>query len=89
MAGRPPKDLTTKIAVKMEALGVTRNELCEATGVSYRTLEAWLRRDRIPRDVYALKNLADAFNKVIDRKKKDNEQVPFDIVRIEDLIEET
>ena len=47
-------DNMTRIDRKCIEAGITRAELSRRSGVPIRTLEAWGRRLRIPRDVYVL-----------------------------------
>jgi DNA-binding Xre family transcriptional regulator len=50
----------TKIDRKCVELGISRMELSRRSGVHIRTLEAWGKRLRIPRDVYVLQKVAQA-----------------------------
>ena len=50
----------TPIDRKCLELGISRLELSRRSGVSPRTLEAWGKRTRIPRDVYVLYQVAQA-----------------------------
>jgi transcriptional regulator with XRE-family HTH domain len=47
-------------------LGISRLELSRRSGVSARTLEAWGKRLRIPRDVYVLRKVARALDCTIE-----------------------
>ena len=53
---------TTKIDRKCIESGITRVELSRRSGVPLRTLEAWGKRIRIPRDVYVLLKVARALD---------------------------
>lgn len=53
-------DNMTRIDRKCIEAGITRAELSRRSGVPIRTLEAWGRRLRIPRDVYVLQKIAKA-----------------------------
>lgn len=53
-------DDITRIDRKCIEAGITRAELSRRSGVPIRTLEAWGRRLRIPRDVYVLQKIAKA-----------------------------
>ena len=53
------KDMT-KIDRKCVEAGISRSELSRRSSVPLRTLEAWARRLRIPRDVYQLYKVAQA-----------------------------
>ncbi len=50
----------TPIDKKCIERGITRTELSRRSGVPVRTLEAWGKRIRIPRDVYVLLKVANA-----------------------------
>ena len=50
----------TRIDKRCIELGMTRADLSRKSGVPVRTLEAWGKRTRIPRDVYALQKVAQA-----------------------------
>ena len=50
----------TPIDKKCIERGITRTELSRRSGVPVRTLEAWGKRTRIPRDVYVLLKVANA-----------------------------
>lgn len=50
----------TPIDKKCIENGITRAELSRRSGVPVRTLEAWGKRIRIPRDVYVLLKVANA-----------------------------
>jgi DNA-binding Xre family transcriptional regulator len=50
----------TKIDRKCVELGISRMELSRRSGVPIRTLEAWGKRLRVPRDVYVLQKVAQA-----------------------------
>ena len=50
----------TPIDKKCIEKGITRTELSRRSGVPVRTLEAWGKRIRIPRDVYVLLKVANA-----------------------------
>ena len=50
----------TKIDRKCIEAGISRAELSRRSGVHIRTLEAWGKRLRIPRDVYVLQKIAKA-----------------------------
>jgi len=52
----------TPIDKKCIEQGITRTELSRRSGVPIRTLEAWGKRIRIPRDVYVLQKVAQALN---------------------------
>ena len=52
----------TPIDRKCLELGISRLELSRRSGVSPRTLEAWGKRTRIPRDVYVLYQVAQALD---------------------------
>jgi len=56
----------TKIDRKCVELGISRLELSRRSGVSARTLEAWGKRLRIPRDVYVLRKVARALGCTIE-----------------------
>lgn len=56
----------TKIDRKCVELGISRLELSRRSGVSARTLEAWGKRLRIPRDVYVLRKVARALDCTIE-----------------------
>lgn len=55
-------DNMTKIDRKCIEAGISRLELSRRSGVSPRTLEAWARRLRVPRDVYVLQKIARALD---------------------------
>ena len=55
-------DNMTRIDRKCIEAGITRTELSRRSGVPIRTLEAWGRRIRIPRDVYVLQKIAKALD---------------------------
>jgi len=50
----------TRIDRRCIEAGITRTELSRRSGVPLRTLEAWSRRLRVPRDVYQLHKVAQA-----------------------------
>ena len=50
----------TRIDKRCIELGMTRADLSRKSGVPVRTLEAWGKRTRIPRDVYVLHKVAQA-----------------------------
>jgi DNA-binding Xre family transcriptional regulator len=52
----------TPIDKRCIELGISRTELAKRSGVPLRTLEAWARRIRIPRDVYQLHKVAQALD---------------------------
>lgn len=52
----------TPIDKKCIENGITRTELSRRSGVPIRTLEAWGKRIRIPRDVYVLQKVAKALD---------------------------
>ena len=52
----------TPIDRKCIERGISRLELSRRSGVSARTLEAWGKRLRIPRDVYVLRKVARALD---------------------------
>lgn len=52
----------TPIDRKCVELGISRLELSRRSGISPRTLEAWGKRIRIPRDVYVLYQVAKALD---------------------------
>ena len=54
------KENMTPIDRKCIEQGITRTELSRRSGVPIRTLEAWGKRIRIPRDVYVLYKVAQA-----------------------------
>jgi transcriptional regulator with XRE-family HTH domain len=54
------KENMTPIDRKCVEIGISRLELSRRSGVSARTLEAWGKRLRIPRDVYQLYKVAQA-----------------------------
>jgi len=54
------KEGMTPIDRKCLEAGISRLELSRRSGVSARTLEAWGKRLRIPRDVYQLNKVAKA-----------------------------
>ena len=56
----------TRIDRKCVELGISRLELSRRSGVSARTLEAWGKRLRIPRDVYVLRKVARALDCTIE-----------------------
>lgn len=53
-------DNMTRIDRKCIEAGITRAELSRRSGVPVRTLEAWGKRLRVPRDVYVLQKVAQA-----------------------------
>lgn len=53
-------DDMTKIDGKCIEAGISRAELSRRSGVPVRTLEAWGKRLRVPRDVYVLQKVAKA-----------------------------
>lgn len=55
------KENMTPIDRKCIEQGISRKELAARSGVPIRTLEAWAKRTRIPRDVYQLHKVAQAF----------------------------
>ena len=57
-----PDDNTTRIDRMCIAAGLSRTELSRRSGVPIRTLESWSRRQRIPRDVYVLRKIAQALD---------------------------
>lgn len=54
-------DNMTKIDKKCIEKGMTRTQLSKESGVPLRTIEAWARRLRVPRDVYQLQKIALVF----------------------------
>ena len=56
------KENMTPIDRKCVEQGISRLELSRRSGVSPRTLEAWGKRIRIPRDVYQLYKVAKALD---------------------------
>lgn len=54
------KENMTPIDRKCIEQGIARKELAARSGVPIRTLEAWAKRSRIPRDVYQLYKVAQA-----------------------------
>lgn len=50
----------TRIDRRCIEAGISRTELSRRSGVPIRTLEAWSRRLRVPRDVYQLHKVAQA-----------------------------
>ena len=50
----------TRIDRKCVEAGISRRELARRSGVPIRTLEAWAKRSRLPRDVYQLQKVAQA-----------------------------
>lgn len=56
------KENMTPIDKRCIELGITRTELSRRSGVPVRTLEAWGKRTRIPRDVYVLQKVAQALD---------------------------
>lgn len=52
----------TKIDRKCIEARISRAELSRRSGVHIRTLEAWGKRLRVPRDVYVLQKVAQALN---------------------------
>ncbi len=56
------KEDMTPIDKRCIELGITRTELSRRSGVPVRTLEAWGKRTRIPRDVYVLQKVAQALD---------------------------
>lgn len=56
------KENMTPIDRKCVEIGISRLELSRRSGVSARTLEAWGKRLRIPRDVYQLYKVAKALD---------------------------
>ena len=50
----------TRIDRRCIEAGISRTELARRSGVPIRTLEAWSRRLRVPRDVYQLYKVAQA-----------------------------
>lgn len=52
------RDNMTPIDRKCIEQGISRKELAARSGVPIRTLEAWAKRSRIPRDVYQLHKVA-------------------------------
>ena len=55
-------DNMTRIDRKCIELGISRAELSRRSGVPIRTLEAWGKRLRVPRDVYVLHKVAKALD---------------------------
>ena len=55
-------DNMTPIDKKCIERGITRAELSRRSGVPIRTLEAWGKRIRVPRDVYVLLKVAQALD---------------------------
>lgn len=49
-----------------EERNMSRAELCRLSGVPLRTVQSWELNDRVPRDVYQLKRVADALNVKIE-----------------------
>lgn len=56
------KENMTKIDKKCIEAGISRTELSRRSGVPVRTLEAWGKRIRLPRDVYVLLKVAKALD---------------------------
>lgn len=63
----------TPIDRKCTEIGISRLELSRRSGVSARTLEAWGKRLRIPRDVYILRKVARALDCQIEDLIEDND----------------
>ena len=53
-------DNMTRIDRKCIEAGISRRELSRRSGVPIKTLEAWGKRTRLPRDVYQLQKVAKA-----------------------------
>ncbi len=51
-------DNMTPLATKLVETGMTKKALSEASGVPLGTIDQWVRRIRIPRDVYQLYKVA-------------------------------
>ena len=72
----------TPIDKKCIERGITRVELSRRSGVPIRTLEAWGKRIRVPRDVYVLLKVAQALDchieDLIEPEPEGNEKAPED-----------
>lgn len=70
----------TKIDRKIVEVGITRAELSRRSGVPIRTLEAWGKRIRTPRDVYVLLKVAKALDcrieDLIEPEPEDEKSAP-------------
>jgi len=70
----------TRIDRKCIEAGITRTELSRRSGVPVRTLEAWGKRIRLPRDVYVLQKVAKALDchieDLIEPEPEDKEKAP-------------
>ncbi len=56
----------TRIDKRCIEAGISRRELSRRSGVPIRTLEAWAKRTRLPRDVYQLQKVAQALGCYIE-----------------------
>lgn len=74
------KDNMPPIDKKCIERGITRAELSRRSGVPIRTLEAWGKRIRVPRDVYVLLKVAQALDchieDLIEPELEGNEKAP-------------
>lgn len=59
-------DNMTRIDRKCIEAGISRRELSRRSGVPIKTLEAWGKRTRLPRDVYQLQKVAQALGCYIE-----------------------
>lgn len=75
-------DDMTPIDRKCVELGISRKELSIRSGVPIRTLEAWGKRLRIPRDVYQLAKVAKALDcyieDIIEPELAEKAEAPID-----------
>ena len=80
MRRMPLREALTPIDKKCIERGITRTELSRRSGVPVRTLEAWGKRIRIPRDVYVLLKVANALEcrieDLIDPELAEKESAP-------------
>ena len=63
----------TNIALMMKKTNISKAELVERSGIPKRTIESWLRRERIPRDVYVLNRIAEVLGCPIEKLLDDDE----------------
>ena len=55
-------DNMTPLATKLVEANMTKKALAEKSGVPLGTIDQWVRRIRVPRDVYQLYKVAQALN---------------------------